>query len=310
VENARQYTCSTYLANDGVDLAALTADEVRALIAAVTEHIETLTDQRFNPIIDTSRWFEGRGSRIVYEPQILPIVEVNSVAIDYARVDDRHGTGFSLDEANRPGIRNVLHAIGGTASLNATEFVVHERYIERLGANFPVGPLTIKVDGVFGWLEPCRAKAQTTSTEQLVSDATQLAVADSSGYKARDVAIIGDDLYVIITSVPDGTTIRFDSVGTLAATKAIGVTVKAWGSVPRSIQALASHMAQQFINEEQARLDGEGAVDPARIKKESVDRYMYELFSSADSAGGWVTGSLRHDLAVRRYSRPALAMMI
>ena len=309
MENVRQYSCSTYLAADGVDIAALTADETRALIASVSDYIETLTDQRFNPIVDTSRGFEGRGRRIAYEPQVLPIIEVTSVAINYGRVDDRHGTAFmsSLPDDN---VKRVLHAIGGTGTLTSSDFVVQKRFIERIGADFPTGPLAITVDGVFGWLEPMRAKVQTESSEQLVSDATQLAVDSSVGFKAGDVALIGDDLYVIVTSVPDGVTIRFDSVGTLAATKAIDTKVKTWGAVPRGIRDLTSHIAHQFINEEQARLDGEGGVDPARIRKESVDRYMYELFPSGQMAGGWVTGSLRHDMTVRRYSRPALAMLV
>lgn len=308
MEDARQYTCATYLAAAGVDVAGLLADEVRALVAATSDHIEVLTDQVFNPVVDTARRLEGRGRRIAYDPRLLPIIDVVSLAIDYGRVDDRHGMMITPDESD--GVAAVLHAVGGTGVLGGTEFVKHPRFIERLGADFPVGPLAIIVNGVFGWLEPERAKTETTSAAQLISGATQLAVAASAGFRPRDVALIGDDLYVVVTSVPDALTIRFDSVGTLASAKAVGTKVRTWGPVPRPIEALAAHLAQQIRREEQARVDGEALVDPSRIRKEAVDRYMYELFPSGESAGGWVTGSLRHDMALRKYARPTAAFVI
>lgn len=311
MENARQYTYATALTAAGISLAGMLDDEIRALIHAVSEYIDTLTDQKFNPVVDTAKRFEGRGRRIAYDHQLLPIVAVNSIKVDYNRADNRHfDPNDPLEQEATDITTAVLHTVGGTATLQTTDYVVQDRWIERLRTNWPIGPGAIVVDGVFGRLEPRKAKVETESAEQLVSDATQLTVDDTTGFKARDVALIGGDLYVIITEVPDGTTLRFDSVGTLAAAKAVDSKVQTWGAVPRAIQDLANHLFAQAKAEDDARRDGQQFVDPGRIKKELVDRYMYELFSSADSAGGWVTGSLRHDMTLKRYSRPAMAAPI
>ena len=280
-------------------------DEIRELTAAVSAHIDTMTDQVFGPIVDTALRMDGRGRRIAYTPQVLPIVAVSSVSLDHARADNRHqDTHDPFGGPASDALAGLLQGAAGIVALAATDYVVHDRWIERLRANFPNGPRMIVVDGVFGWLEPVKAKVETTLTAALASHGTAAPVASSVGFAARDSLLVGNDLHLVLTSVPDALTVNFDSVGTLSASKAIGTKVRTWGKTPLGIQHLATHMFSQFKAEEDARRDGQGFVDPSRIRKEFVDRYMYELFPSGESMGG------RYDLTVRRYSRPAVAAMV
>ena len=81
-----QYTYATALDRDGVDLTGLSADDVHALIVAASCHVEALTGQLFCPTPETRYW-DGNDTRIAYDEALLPIIELDSVAIDFSRVD-------------------------------------------------------------------------------------------------------------------------------------------------------------------------------------------------------------------------------
>lgn len=314
MEFVRQYSNATSLAASGVSLAGLVDDEVRELIASAGDHIESITGgQIFNPVEVLGLKLEGRGSRILYHPKLWKAAEKpTKVVVDFAAVDNRHA--IPDDPYPDPvSVRTqILTSLSGTTTVSTSDYVVSkDRLIERVRVNWPTGPDgVVLVDCVWGWLEPVRTKVATELSAELLSDATQVAVDSSVGFRPGDVLLIGTSLYAIVTAVPDGTTIRFDNVGTLNETYAVDTAVRTWGRTPRAIEKLTNHFVGGFIAEDRDRKDGQQAFDPMRIKKEVTDRYMYELFGAADSAGGWVTGSLRHDMTVRRYSRPAVAMPI
>ena len=311
---SRQYTCVAYLTTAGVDLVGVSADDRRDLITDASAYVEALTDQIFNPMAETRTW-DGRGSAIVYDPQLLRILDVTSVTLDYDRTNYRNepipNTVFESIEGQQEEIAYL--GVLGSRALSATEYRVYDRWIETIINRFPGGTENVEVAGVFGWLDPARAEVTTAIDDGagLVTDATTVTVDSTAGFEEGDLVLIGANLYVIVTEVTDATTLTFDSVGTIVAGAFPDDTaVRTWGKVPRPITNLTNFIAHQFREEDVARADAQRFVDVARLRKEQTDRYMYELFSPDLTAGGSLTGSIRHDMVVKRYSRPAVAVPI
>lgn len=306
---SRQYVSPAALTAAGVDLVGLTADQIRDLITDAGAFIEAVTDQVFNPIPEIRTW-DGRGRPLVCDPHLHRLIAVSAVTVDYARTNYHREPLAAL--IYEEGVTDAqYYALLGATALDVSDYVVHPRYIELIFTRMPGGVRNVSVTGVFGWLEPEKAEVSTTLTVQVASAAVTATVASVTGFELGDVVLIGTSLYVIVTSIDVGNLrLGFDSIGTLPATLPVATTVRTWGRVPRPIANACTYLVHQFREEDVARADAQRFVDAARIKKEQTDRYMYELFPAGETSAGSLTGSIRHDMALRRYSRPGTALMV
>jgi len=309
----RQYTYKTALSAAKVDLTGLSDNDIRDLVAAASQYVETLTDQVFCPIVDAARKWVSHGRSIAYDPQLLPILETSSLKIDYdvANYRDDVLTSTIYDTVYTKERAALISGLYGARTLTTADYVIAGRYVEMISGLFPGGPKgSIVVDGVFGWLDPIKAKVSTTLSADLVTDATSIAVVSAAGFDKRDVILVDNRLYAVVTAVSAATnTLTVDGIGTLPATISRNKSVVTWGKVPRQIQDLTTYLVNEFLGENTARDNDVRFIDPSRLKKEVTDRYSYELFPTA-SSGGSITGSIRHDMAIRRFSRPASAVAI
>jgi hypothetical protein len=309
----RQYSYQTALSAAKIDLAGLAANDIRDLIAAASEYVETLTDQIFCPVVDTSRKWVSHARSVAYDPQLLPILETTSIKIDYDVANYRDGvlTTTIYDSVYTKERAALISGLYGARTLTVSDYVIAGRYVEMISGHFPGGPKgSIVIDGVFGWLNPAKAKVSTTLSAQLATNATTVSLTSAAGFEKRDVVLIDDQLYAVVVEVSAANnTLTIDSVGDLPATIAAEKTVVTWGKVPRQVQDLTTYLVNEFISENTARDNEVRFIDPSRLKKEATDRYSYELFPTGQSRGS-ITGSIRHDMAIRRYSRPASAVVI
>jgi hypothetical protein len=314
----RLYTCPQFLTDVGFDIAALNlgAAGIYNLIHEVSSIIDSLTDQWFNAEHGTYE-FNGGDRALVQHSHQIPFVSVDSIAILGDRTNYR-GRSYSAavnapmpayDQSRDGPIRSGM-LFGGVGTLSSTEYVVHNRALERVRSPFPGGAKNVQVVGALGWIEDAHYYT-TTTTADITNASTSVTVTDASEFEYRDVVDIvaaAGSLRAVVTSVTKATnTVTFGTAfgaRFIPDTLAAGATIRTFGKVPRGIELVANYLVGGAIREFQARqADNDNPLDPARIKRERTDDYEYELFSASD-AKSIITGNAKFDSILSGFARP------
>lgn len=305
----RVYTCPTFLTNEGFNLDAMTDQAKWRIVRNASAMIDALTRQWFNG--EPGPWYiDGKGRRIIAHKANIPIHGVSNIEV----VADRTTYANSKFPSHtlQPTFAEEVTGLPTGTTLAATEWVAHNRAIQRVTGDFPGGGRNIKIQAVFGWVDDYRALA-TTSTSQVTSASNSVGVTDVSGFEARDVLdLVGADdrARVIITSVNrDTNTLYFDPLGSLISSIEIGATVRTYGKVPRPVEQVTNFIWGQLRREQLDNANDVEPMDPARIKREKTDDYEYELFPVGHSAA-FMTGNARYDRMLSAYSMPAVVRVI
>ena len=314
----RLYTTPQFLRDVGFDLTLVNLNEagVYNIIHEVSSIIDSLTDQWFNAEAGTY-FFNGGDRELIQHPRQLPFVRVTSVGI----VGDRtnyHNRSFSpslhepfpeYDQSRDGPYRSALFS-SGTGTLQAVEYVVHSRAIERVRSPFPGGARNIQVVGALGIVEEPKFFT-TTTTSEITGNSTFFGVADISGLEYRDVIDVTSSTgsfraIVVNVNRASGNVTITDRLGSRFIPEDIpaGATVTTYGKVPRGIEMVANYLVGNAIQEISSRQNANAnPIDPARIKKEKTDDYEYELFSASE-ARSLITGSAKFDTILQAFTRP------
>ncbi len=315
----RLYTTPQFLRDVGFDLTQVNLNEagIYNVIHEVSSIIDSLTDQWFNAESGTY-FFNGADRELVQHPKQVPFIRVTSVGILGDRTNYRNRSFSSTlyrsypeyDQSRDGPYRSALFAGSGAGTLAASEYVVHNRAIERVRAPFPGGAQNVQVVGALGVVEEPKFFT-TTTTMDITGNTEFFGVADVSGFEYRDVIDITSDVgsfraIVINVNRASGRISITDRMGGRFIPAAIpaGATVTTYGKVPRGIEMVANYLVGNALQEIQARQDGNAnPIDPARIKREETDDYEYELFSAAE-ARSLITGSAKFDTVLQAFTRP------
>lgn len=314
----RLYTSPVFLTDAGFDLNALNLNEagVYNLIHEVSSIIDSLTDQWFNA--ETGVYsFNGKDRPLVQHPKQIPIVDVTQVRVIGERTNYRDrsyspavNVPIPQHDQSRDGPLRKSLVTGAAGVLSVSEYVAHDRALERIRSPFPGGVRNVEVTGTLGWVEEAHTFS-TTTTQEFGSNGTTISVADASGFQYRDVVDLISDtgsLRAIITNINRaGNSL---SVGYRFGSRFIpqpipaGAIIRTYGKVPRGIELVANYLVGGVIQEVLGRQGGNAnPIDPARIKKERTDDYEYELFSAVE-ARSIITGSAKFDTILQSFTRP------
>ena len=282
-------------------------------IAYVSGVLDSLTHQFFQPELQIYA-ASGTKSKIVHRGDLVPILEVSDLSVDYHYSDNSY-TGLDRVFGRR---------MTGDRYLDLTQFQTipetGHRLLRLMTGEFPQGTANVLINGAFGWLEQRKAFETTLATELKATDTTLTLteVLNSSGWLE-----IGDFIVVVLQeaggSIPallyvdtiqalDSTakTVTVDEVVTQAGLPiAAGATVRCFGGFPRALKDVFGALAKKLWNDTYST-DGSDVGD--RLISERVDNYSYQLESVATTAQklnglGAITGSTRLDQVLRSYSQ-------
>jgi hypothetical protein len=314
---ASVYTTRARLQEAGIQISNFSDSKIVHLIRRVSALIDTVTQQKFNPIEEVAN-VNGNETVLVARSDLLPIISISSITVDLRLTTNRgkiYRGGLSdivLPRTNQfteylsePSLIYVFPA--GTWSLRPETL---PRYIESSRGIFPGGAGNVKLDGVFGWLEPSSLKTfSSTLASDLLPQATSVTLASVSGLERRDVIQVDKKINIIVNDINTSTnTIYFDNLDdSLVSPIPSGATVKSWGAVPYAIETAANLLCAIDI----ARMSGweQGSViDPTRIRSEQTDKYRYEVFSPYQMIGirgvSGMTGVAEVDEILMSYTAP------
>ncbi len=309
------YITPTFLEESGLDLDALSVNEVWRLIRRASARVNGVTGQTFIANFGT-HYLSGRNSPLIQSPALLPIQEILSIEV---LAEATHYKGFAL------GAYEVLSPIwddypmtypgAPLGALAAGDWGNHRRAFERRLGVFPGGTGNVKVVGAFGWMDNYLRVENVIETD-VEADSTSCRLASVGGVYPRDVVdLMGptDSVRVIVTDVNRATReISFDPPGSrnlLATIPADDSVARRLGQVPEGIEDATAFIFSTMLLERTAMADGDAAIDPTRLKKESTDGYSYELFPAAAGQAAF-TGNPAIDQILMAHSRPAKVALI
>jgi len=273
-----RYTNIQRIRDEGVTVAELSNANAIRLIQFYSNRINQWTSQWFYPVLETSEE-NGKGSIAVWRSDLMPILKLDSVKIDFAKSTDpirnlnllQVASGIitlasnliQLTTAGRKGSPDrIIELVAGTSV----------PLLSSVG-RFPRGARNIEITGTFGWIIQ-KAEISTTTAASLASNATSLVLISGTNIEQNDVVRIGVDphVYVLVTSV-SGNTINFDDIGTIT-TVASGGTAVTFGKVPDGIRYACERLVIHFRNQFDTS-NFQEAIDESQIISEKIGDYSY-----------------------------------
>ncbi len=275
-----RYTTVSKIREEGIDKTELPDVRARKLISSFSDRINRWTAQWFYPVKETVV-VDGRNLAGIWRPDKMPILEVNSLTVDVLGSNPSQGTVVPAEDFeittppafDAPGILIELRVTGGFV-----RFINSVRHIRfpSIG-NFPRGPRNIEIIGSFGWISQ-KTKVSTTITAGLATDATQIAVGDTSKFNIGDAVRIGDSdpfVYFIVDTIDDaGKLLKFDDIGRIPATISSGAAVVTYGEVPEGIQEACQRLVIAFRHKKGSE-EFRDALDASSLTGEKIGDYSY-----------------------------------
>lgn len=287
------YVTRPVLEEVGLPITSWSASRVNRLILSIGSFIDRLTGQRFIAYGEDFK-MSGEDRPLIERPDRLPILSVSDIVIDATKTT-RIGMVFQggLDDQAipRPGLIDGLsYVLGGTYTFPSGSYVLKPfhlpRYIESVQGLFPGGSNNVTVTGVFGWPELTSVKAtpfSTTTTADITTTSTTIALTSVTGLKLRDVLIVGG--YPFIVQAISSLNVTIDApTGILTSSIPSGSTAVAYAAVPYDIERAATFLAVREYSRQAQWADG-NFVDPTLIAGEKTDKYEYKVFAPAQTIG-------------------------
>ena len=143
-----------------IDVSDLPDAEALGLIGEISESLNSLTGQFFQPKIELYP-ASGKGDRLVHRSDLNPVLKLIGISVDYDKTFVKNSVWETMF-----GIRGRTHDY----DLSRVEVTPDSGYrlVSLISGEFPAGSGNVLLNGVFGWLQD-RKSFQTTLAVDLAA---------------------------------------------------------------------------------------------------------------------------------------------